>query len=235
MDAGHGTALQLKATCATNLQAAAQLSFTGAPFTVSFWYRPDLPTGVPSQEVRPIVWHGGRTTAEPGWLVGIQSAALVFCAANANAASCAASGQLNAVNHLLHIVGVSPAPNFNRTLQIWMLDATLNQTAHTMVGQTVNAPSNWSSTALLTVGGVPSGNNCVLNVQGVIDDLRIWSAALTQQQFDSNYKQLLSCSETNLVSHLKFDEGMGATTADCATKNQYSIGGTYSWLPSPFP
>ena len=35
---------------------------------------------------------------------------------------------------------------------------------------------------------------------------------------------------------LKFDEGMGTTTGDCVgSKNPFTIGGTYAWVPSPFP
>ncbi len=233
-DAGLATALQLKTTCASTVENAG-LSFSAMPFTVSFWFRPDMPSSF-TQDIRPIVWNGGRNTAEPGWLIGTQAATLVFCASDVNASACAISGPMfNAVNHLIHIVGVSNPGGLNRSLQIWSLDATNGQTSHVMLGQSASAPNNWTSTEAFTVGGVGSNNRtCSFEVQGVIDDLRLWSAALTPAQLDSSYKQPLSCSDTNLAAYFKFDEGAGTTATSCAGKNQLTLGGTYAWLPSPF-
>lgn len=235
MDAGRGSALQLKATCASATQSSA-LSFSAMPFTVSFWFRPDTTNNF-GAEIHPIVWNGARSATEPGWLIGIQSATLVFCASSGTATACAASGiQLNAVNHLIHIVAVSTPSVLNRSLQLWALDTTMGQVSHMMVGQSTSAPNNWLSSAAFTVGGALGNNNgCVLNVQGVIDDLRLWSAALTPAQFDVNYQQIVSCGDANLSAYFKFDEGAGMTTADCAGKGQLTLGGTYAWLASPFP
>jgi hypothetical protein len=49
---------------------------------------------------------------------------------------------------------------------------------------------------------------------GTIDEVRIWSAALTQANIQSSMNSTLTGSETGLAAYYRFDEGTGTTAAD---------------------
>lgn len=234
-----GSALQVKTACATSSSPmiSSSFSFSNASFTVSFWFRPDMPLMF-SQEIHPIVWNGGRSTADPGWLIGIQFTSLVFCVADAGTFVCAsAPGSLGVIGHQIHIVGVSAIAGGSRSLELWALDATTAESVHAMVAKAANLANSWTSTAVFTVGGVVANNGCTANVQGTIDDLRLWSTALAPTQFDANYKQTIPCNDPNLVGDFTFDEGMGTVAGNCTLKTQQlAITGSSTWIvPSPFP
>ncbi len=60
-----------------------------------------------------------------------------------------------------------------------------------------------------TNGTAPNGN-----FAGTIDEVRLWSQALTPQQIATTMSTTISGSTSGLASYWRFDEGSGASTAD---------------------
>jgi hypothetical protein len=103
-DGGLGNALDFEnGACATGQLG---YSFSGAAFTVELWWKPGTPPI--TQELKPLVFNGGRTATEPGWSFGLVGVTFEFCASDGNAIGCAsAQGNVNAIGHLLHLAAVS--------------------------------------------------------------------------------------------------------------------------------
>ncbi|HZV68439.1 MAG TPA: LamG-like jellyroll fold domain-containing protein, partial [Saprospiraceae bacterium] len=64
--------------------------------------------------------------------------------------------------------------------------------------------SNVLTTSLLTFGAESSG---VAGINGSLDEIRIWNAALTQSQIQSRMNVRLDGNETNLLRYYTFDHG----------------------------
>ncbi len=68
---------------------------------------------------------------------------------------------------------------------------------------------------------------------GIIDDVRIWNVARTQQQIQDNMNKELVGNESGLVGYWKFNEGSGATAYDSTPNaNNGAINGA-SWTNGP--
>jgi hypothetical protein len=104
-----------------------------------------------------------------------------------------------------------------------------------MVGSTMNAPVGWQTNASLAISGAGGVNSCLGTLPGVVDDVRLWSSALTPQQLDQGFMQSTSCQAAGLIADYPFDEGMGSTASSpCTGKGTLNIGGAM-WTMSPFP
>jgi len=69
---------------------------------------------------------------------------------------------------------------------------------------------------------------------GIIDDVRIWNVARTQQQIQDNMNKELVGNETGLVGYWKFNEGTGTTAYDStANGNNGTINGA-TWVNTPY-
>ncbi len=66
------------------------------------------------------------------------------------------------------------------------------------------------------------------NFHGVIDEVTIWNAALTQSEIQANMHTELTGSESNLVAYWNFNEGTGSTTDDNSTNANNGTLGTSS-------
>ena len=55
------------------------------------------------------------------------------------------------------------------------------------------------------------------NFQGQLDEVRIWNAALSQAQIQSNMTQRLTGAEAGLVTYFRCDEGGGSVLGDSAS------------------
>ncbi len=77
---------------------------------------------------------------------------------------------------------------------------------------------------------VTIGNRVALDrpFKGIIDDVRIWNVARTQQQIQDNMHKELTGVETGLISYWKLNEGEGNTAYDSAGSNHGTIYGA-SW------
>ena len=79
------------------------------------------------------------------------------------------------------------------------------------IGDAFSAPEDASNAVDATFGFNLTNS---LPYTGLLDDIRIWSQALTSNQIQDvrNFETI----STNLVGHWKFDEGSGCTTADAS-------------------
>ena len=65
---------------------------------------------------------------------------------------------------------------------------------------------------------------------GLIDDVRVWNAALTQAEIQATMYQELTGSESNLAGYWKFNEGSGITAFDTSPNNNNgTLIGTPTW------
>jgi hypothetical protein len=105
-------------------------------------------------------------------------------------------------------------------LNTWShIAATLNGSTLTMyvngqevsTGETVYIPQN----VVRTNNYISNGNWGVNEkIDGMIDDLRIWSVAKTADEIRGNYTRTLTGNEANLTAYWKFDELAGNTAID---------------------
>ena len=66
---------------------------------------------------------------------------------------------------------------------------------------------------------------------GAIDEVRIWSTALTENQIQDRYRQQLTGDETDLEALWQFNEGNGGQFGDSSpTDNGGIIEGQYEWI-----
>ncbi len=74
------------------------------------------------------------------------------------------------------------------------------------------------------------------NFPGLVDEIRIWNIALTQEQIQENMNYTLTGNETGLISYWRFDEGSGTTAFDLTSNNNNGIlHGGVTWVPSTAP
>lgn len=230
-DAARDFALAFNATCATSQIG---YSFSGSAFTVELWWQPGSPPL--TAEMKPLVYNGGRTAMEPGWSFGLVNLSFEFCVSDGVTLSCAtAQGTMNPIGHLLHIAAVSGIGVTTRSLQLYLLDWTMGQKNHTMVGSTTTPLMAWQTTVPFSISGVPGSNNCSATLPGVVDDVRLWNRALTTQELDQGFAQTLGCQAVGMIAQYPFDEGTGTTAASlCLGKGSLTIGSAM-WTTSPFP
>ena len=100
-----------------------------------------------------------------------------------------------------------------------------------------NININTVSNGLYYIGKAPPGFDVGdRRFNGVIDDVRIWDVARTQQEIQQSMKQELDRSEQGLVGYWKFNEGTGDTTYDMTTNaNHGSLSGGATWINSTSP
>lgn len=63
---------------------------------------------------------------------------------------------------------------------------------------------------------------------GILDEIRIWTAARTQPQIEDNMNRILTGSESNLIAYWRFSEGTDTTANDSAGSYDGTINGA-SW------
>jgi len=72
-------------------------------------------------------------------------------------------------------------------------------------------------------------------LQGSIDEGRVWNAVRTQSQIQNNQFSTLSGNETGLAGYWPFEEGSGTTTADLANNNDGTLQNGVSWTSGTAP
>jgi hypothetical protein len=204
---------------------------TSSDFTIELWLQVNAliaNTG----DVDPIVWNGGRSTAEPGWTLALTSQGLEFCVSDGGAAKCSTAYQ-PPIGDLVH-VGVISTVSGARIVEIFQRDVTKKETSHVLRGQLTNGLVDWSTTSTFTIGGAKGNAFCSNAPSFVIDDLRVYNSALTPGQLDSDMGTI-ACNTPGLLAYFKFDEGAGLISNDCAAKLTLTLGVNVSFVPSPFP
>jgi hypothetical protein len=231
-DSGRSlTALSSVQACST-IAGATTLSLTGSEFTIEMWLQVNaLVQG--QLEIDPILWKGGRTTAEPGWTLALSAGGLVFCVADTGAQTCSTAFQ-PPVGDLVHVAVISTTGTV-RTIQIFQRDVTKQEPLHVMRAQLNNTLNDWGTTSTFTVGGVMGSTQCTTAPKFVVDDLRVYNIAIGQSQLDADMGTI-ACNTPGLIAYFKFDEGSGITANDCSnSKLSLSLGKGASFVTSPFP
>ena len=80
----------------------------------------------------------------------------------------------------------------------------------------------------LWIGSSPFGADT--NWRGVIDEVRIWAAARSQEQIQANMNKYLCGNETGLRAYWSFDEGQGQQLLDTLGQSDGFISGP-EWVP----
>ena len=80
----------------------------------------------------------------------------------------------------------------------------------------------------LWIGSSPFGADT--NWRGVIDEVRVWAVARTQEQIQSSMNQYLCGNETGLRAYWSFDEGQGQQLLDTVGQSNGFISGA-EWVP----
>ncbi len=70
---------------------------------------------------------------------------------------------------------------------------------------------------------------------GIMDEVRIWNTARTQQQIQDNINRALNGDETGLVGYWKFDEGTGTTAGDSTSNNNDGTISGATWTTTTAP
>jgi len=70
---------------------------------------------------------------------------------------------------------------------------------------------------------------------GLLDDLRIWNIARTQQEIQDWMHQELTGSEAGLISYWPFNEGSGDKTYDKTDNSEGAFYSNIAWVPSTAP
>jgi hypothetical protein len=101
------------------------------------------------------------------------------------------------------------------------------------VDGTGNVNINTSSNASFNIGKAPAGYDWTERFDGIIDEVRIWDFARTQEEIQQCMNQPLTGLEPGLVGYWSFNEGTGNTAYD-KTSNGHngSLQGGVSWILS---
>jgi VCBS repeat-containing protein len=96
-----------------------------------------------------------------------------------------------------------------------------------------NTPLLFDSTHRLRIGGTGFPGE---NMNGAIDDVRVWSVARTQAQISGNMNRTLAGTESGLAAYWRFDEGTGTAAKDEVTGvNATLTGSGVTWQSSSAP
>jgi hypothetical protein len=86
------------------------------------------------------------------------------------------------------------------------------------------------------MGKGPSWDDLNKRFNGIIDEVRLWDVARTQQEIQQTMHQELDGSEQGLVGYWKFNEGTGNTAYDISINaNHGSLQGGVTWTNSSAP
>ncbi|HXV77691.1 MAG TPA: LamG-like jellyroll fold domain-containing protein [Candidatus Polarisedimenticolaceae bacterium] len=195
----------------------AALDLAGGEFTISAWIRP---TGWGGNNQGRIVDHGGGTSSlAEGWTVAVENRA--------------SSGFPQAVR-----VQINDDSGFNGQSDSGVLSLnTWQHVAVTLAGGTLtfyvdgvergvrtNVPTPVPSTQPIRVGNRSS--DLARGFQGSIDEVRIWSRALTQQEIIDGMNVEITGGEVGLVAYYRFNSGAGQNALDSGPNGLHGRLGT---------
>jgi hypothetical protein len=224
------TTLELDGGCAAlGAPGGGSISMSGMAFTVAFWMQIDTATS------GPIVWQGGTAVGEAGWSFSVDSNGpkVSFCLANETTAPRCLSAPIS-LHHAIHVAATTTpgVVDFTRVVNLYMLDATNNQTTHSLVGMDNAGVNMWSSMFVFTLGGAYTDGGCTRTSPVTLGGVRVWPMALDMSTLDQNLKVASSCGG---LADFRLDEGSGTTAGDCnKTEPALTLIQPFAWVTSPF-
>ncbi|MDD1750253.1 MAG: hypothetical protein LUO89_10305, partial [Methanothrix sp.] len=105
---------------------------------------------------------------------------------------------------------------------------------HLLSQATASGPLT-TNTGTFAIGEQAPGNcNCNF-FKGMMDEVRVWGVARSEQQIQADMHQTLTGMETGLISYWQLNEGSGTATADSITGNNGVLTNGPTWLTSEAP
>jgi hypothetical protein len=180
------------------------LDLSGSAFTVSAWINP---TDWGQNYQGRILDHGGGSSGNAGWSLHLENKpskgspqalrVQINNASTFNGQSAPAAIQLGVWQHVA-------ITHDGDTLTIFVNGV--------QVGQTNGVPIPSPSNAPIRIGARATDQARFFN--GAIDEVRIWTIALTPQEIAAQMNTELTGTEPSLVAYYKFNEGAGQTAND---------------------
>ncbi len=182
------------------------LDLSGGAFTLSAWINP---AGWGQNNQGRIFDHGGGSSGSAGWSLHLENKSSrgspqalrmrINNDSGFNEQSDVGSIQLGVWQH----VAVTHDGN---TLTFYVNGV--------QVGQTTGVPIPNDHSAPIRIGARATDTKRFFD--GAIDEVRIWSVALTQPQVASQMSTELTGTESGLIAYYRFNEGAGQTAADAS-------------------
>lgn len=228
-----GTALALQSSCASSsAPSSAALELGSATFTVEMWFSVSELV-----DYQTLLYRGGTSLTQHGWAIELGANLLSFAGSDGFNYSGVSVTNVIVAGRAYHLVAIREGT----TGELWLLDRTAGDQQHVQLGLNSGFPAVWTSTERLSIGDQSlSQTECSgEDLDGVVDEVRIWSGRRMAQAFDQDYDERMSCDAPGLLASWSFEEGSGITVADCASGVDLQINkGTapvdYQWIDSPF-
>jgi hypothetical protein len=186
---------------------APTLDLTTGVFTISAWI---MPTSWGQNNQGRVLDHGGGSGGNAGWSLHLENKssrgfpqALRMQINNDSSFDGMSDPTAIALNAWQHV-----AVTFDNGTLTFFVDG-LNR------GMRTGVPAPIARNGPIFIGARGKARR---NFDGAIDEVRIWSRALTQQEIQNNMDLVLTGSELGLVAYYRFDEGSGQFAFD-ATGN----------------
>ncbi len=194
---------------------------SSASFSVELWLKPQSMTGSHIVAQKGADWTL-RIFEDPS--KSSQSFAVVEFGINDNAqfSQLTISTASELIDQWVHICGVVDRSSGNEKLLVYV-----NGVAGSLV----------SNPAAITTGG--SNIRLGESYPGIMDEVRIWNTALSEQQIRENQHLTQSASAIDLYAYIQFNEGSGSTAADATSNNHdgslNNMNTSTCWLSSDGP
>ena len=208
---------------------ATSLDLSRLAFTVELWFQPE---NLPIYQA--LVVHGASNVPTPGWSIYANEASVSLHTSNGTMEASVGAAAVLEVGHKHHIAVTRQGDAGH----IWVRDATEGETAHAHAA-TDYVLETWPSplTEPFELGGTWDGARVYFPVEGVLDDVRIWGEARTDQEINQNAEAPVVCGQAGLIAYWSMDETRGNVVHHCDGSGNLDLvieGDGYEWVPSPF-
>ena len=235
-----GSALQFTTAGGTYVTFGDPAKLDLATFTIETWFKRTGP-GTPNTtgtdgftSALPLVTHGSPEneggTVDANWMLVINDTTDVIGVDFEDMVT-GGNHPLSGVTPLTDNVWYHAAATFDGTTMRLYLNGKLESSLVTGALPRSDTTQQAALGTMLTTTGSPNGY-----FQGVLDEARVWSRALTQTEIIANINHQLT-SGSGLVARWGLNEGTGAAVGDSVATpaNGTITGANYAWVPgAPF-
>lgn len=217
------------------------LIFGVEDFTIELWYRP---LELPEPGLADGLLTKGGLLGRPGWTF------YVYNASGENRLFFATSTESTSPKVIYSNVTLTVGVSYHIVLwrrgahaEIWLLDTSIpGQTVHVAAAAGPVDASWTDGVEPLVIGSAVSEPTptCVpeANVQGIMDEVRIFASRRTPEQYDNQYAAPIPPQTPSLVAYWQMNASGENSMSDSASDHHFTISGAlntdYQWVPSPF-